>query len=423
MEKWQKIVVDRLRQAARRRGYVETDTPMPDEEQRPRWDSTTKVVVGIVLFVLFTVAVYAFRIVFIPLIIGVIMAYILQPVVRLIRQTTRLPHGMATGVLYLTLVALAIPVGALVIPAMIDLVIFLQNELIDFTRYLNTIGTDATVQVLGFNFGVQELVGQITSALTDFITSTARESISFVLDAARVLLLVVFTFVIGFYLTRDAERVIEWLHGLIPPAYQPDAEALMAEINTVWSAFFRGQLFLSLIVAAVLTTLSAILGLPRPLLLGIWGGLLEFLPSIGNTIWGLTVLIIALASGSTYLPLPNGIFALVVLGVYVAFAQFDINILIPNLIGRQVRLHPVVVIMGVIIGASVGGILGVGLAAPIIASLRIVVRYIYANLFDLDPFPMVGAPSLPRQERQAGVQQMPVALTVGSDSEPGSEDG
>jgi predicted PurR-regulated permease PerM len=396
MEKWQKIVVDRLRQVAKRRGYVETDMPMPDEEQRPRWDSTTKVVVGIVLFVLFAVAVYAFRIVFIPLIIGVIMAYILQPVVRFIRQTTRLPHGVATGLLYLTLVALAIPVGALVIPAMIDLVIFLQNQLINFARYLNTIGADTTVQVLGFNFGVQELVRQITSALTDFITSTASESINFVLDAARVLLLVVFTFVIGFYLTRDAERVIEWLHGLIPPAYQPDAEALLIEINAAWSAFFRGQLFLSLIVAAILTTLSAILGLPRPLLLGVWGGLLEFLPSIGNTIWGLT---------------------------YVAFAQLDINILIPNLIGRQVRLHPVVVILGVIIGASVGGILGVALAAPIIASLRIVVRYIYANLFDLDPFPMVGAPSLPRQERQAGVQKTPVAMTMGSASEPDSEDG
>lgn len=416
MEKRSKNLLDHLRAVVRRR-HIEPEAAVPEDHHRPLWDSTTKVVVGIILFVLFAVAIYAFRIVFVPLIIGIIMAYILQPVVRLIRRVTRLPHGLATGLLYLALVALAIPIGAFLIPGMINLVTFLQGELIDFARYLNTIGADATIEVLGFSFGVQELVRQITSALTDFVTSIATESVSFVLDAARIILLLVFTFVIGFYLTRDAERVVVWLRGLTPLAYQPDVEALMTEIDAVWSAFLRGQLFLSLTVTVILTTLSALLGLPRPLLLGVWGGLLEFLPSIGNTIWGLTVLIVALVSGSTYLPLPNGVFAMVTFAAYVAFAQLDINFLIPTIIGRHIRLHPVVVILGVIIGASVGGVLGVALAAPTIASLRIIMRYIYANLFDLEPFPMVGAPSLPGQERKTGGHP-PVVAPGGSSPEP-----
>jgi predicted PurR-regulated permease PerM len=123
-------------------------------------------------------------------------------------------------------------------------------------------------------------------------------------------------------------------------------------------------------------------------------------------IWGITVVIIALVTGSTYLPVPNAIFALIVFGAYVAFAQFDMNFLIPNIIGRHVRLHPVVVIMGVIIGASIGGVIGVALAAPTIASLRVIIRYIYAKLFDLDPFPMVGAPSQTRAEREAELERI-----------------
>jgi predicted PurR-regulated permease PerM len=382
---------------------------VPDNHHRPGWNPTTKVVVGVLLFVLFALAVYAFRIIFVPLIIGIIMAYVLQPVMRLIRRITRLPHGIAAGLLYLTLLALVIPIGAALTLVMINQIMYLQRELIDFTRYLDTISADATTEVLGFEFGIQNLVTQVTSALTDFITSVASESVTLILDAARTLLLVVFTFVIGFYLTRDADRVIAWLRGLIPPAHRRDAEALLTEIDGIWSAFFRGQIVLSLIVTAILVTLSAILGLPQPLLLGIWGGLLEFLPSIGNTIWGITVLIVALLEGSTYLPLPNAIFVLIVFGVYVAFAQVDINFLIPNIIGRRVHLHPVVVILGVIIGATVGGVLGVALAAPTIASLRVIGRYIYANLFDLDPFPMVGPPSAPRHEREAEAESLAAA--------------
>jgi predicted PurR-regulated permease PerM len=410
-------LLNRLGEVLRGKRHVERKIALPEEQPRPRWDSTTKVVVGIILFVLFFVAMYAFRNVLVPLIIGVMMAYILQPAVKLIQQTTRLSRGFATGVLYLTLLALAIPIGVLLIPLIVDQIIFSQSQLIKFARYLNAVGADTTIDVLGFSFEVKELVRQITAALTDFATLVATSSVGFVFDAARVILMVVFTFVIGFYLTRDAKLVIRWIHGLTPSGYQSDVDALMTEINGVWSAFFRGQLLLSLIVTLILTILSTILGLPRPLLLGVWGGLLEFLPSIGNMIWGLTAVIIALVGGSTYLPLPNLLFALIVFGVYVAFAQIDMNVLIPNIIGRHVRLHPVIVILGVIVGASIGGVLGVALAAPTIASVRIIMRYIYANLFDLDPFPMVGAPSLPRPEREAEIERLTAAVPQDSSSE------
>jgi len=416
MEQQARNLLERLGAAFQRKSYREPDIALPDEQPRPRWDSTTKVVVSIILFVLFAVGIYVFRIVLVPLIIGVMIAYILQPVVRRIQRSTRLSRGVGTGVVYLTVLALVIPIGVVLIPVVVEQIIYTQTQLITFARYLNAMGADATVEVSGFSFEVQELVRQITSALTDFATSVATESVSFVLDAARVFLLVVFTFVIGFYLTRDTNLVIEWVYGLTPPSYRSDVEALMTEINGVWSAFFRGQLLLSLIVTVILTALSFILGLPNPLLLGVWGGLLEFLPSIGNMIWGLTAVIVALVAGSTYLPLPNVLFALIVLGTYVAFAQLDMNVLVPNIIGRHVRLHPVVVILGVIIGASVAGVIGVALAAPTIASLRIIMRYIYANLFDLDPFPMVGAPSLPRPEREAEIERLTALAQIDSSS-------
>jgi len=81
--------------------------------------------------------------------------------------------------------------------------------------------------------------------------------------------------------------------------------------------------------------------------------------------------------------------------LHIIFQQFDLNYLIPRIIGRQVHLPPLVVILGIVAGAAFAGVLGVALAAPTIASSRVISRYIYANLFDLNPFPEAGASSLP----------------------------
>jgi predicted PurR-regulated permease PerM len=163
---------------------------------------------------------------------------------------------------------------------------------------------------------------------------------------------------------------------------------------------------LALIVGVIITIVSTILGLPQPLLMGMLAAVLEFLPSVGHTIWVAIALIVALLEGSTTLPVSNIVFAGLVAGVHLAFTQFDLNFLIPRIIGREVNLHPMVVIIGLIIGASVGGVLGLALAAPAIATLRVLGRYIYAMLFDLDPFPMVGPPSAPKADRLAELERM-----------------
>ena len=79
--------------------------------------------------------------------------------------------------------------------------------------------------------------------------------------------------------------------------------------------------------------------------------------------------------------------ALILICFHLVFQQFDLNYLIPRIIGRSVHLQPMVVILGVAAGASIAGVLGIVLAAPTIASVRVILHYIYAQLFDLDPFP------------------------------------
>ncbi|NJN93222.1 MAG: AI-2E family transporter [Anaerolineales bacterium] len=95
----------------------------------------------------------------------------------------------------------------------------------------------------------------------------------------------------------------------------------------------------------------------------------------------------ALIQGSTYLDINNFYFALMVIGFYWLVQVTENNLIVPRVLGDAVELPPLVVMVGVFIGASVGGIIGALLAAPIIASAREVLSYLYAKLWGQEPFP------------------------------------
>ena len=199
----------------------------------------------------------------------------------------------------------------------------------------------------------------------------------------------VFIVAISIYLVKDSNEIIKWFEERIPPTYRRDFSLLRDDIYTIWSAFFRGQLLLSLIVMVIMSIMAFSLGLRYALLLGILAGLLEFLPGVGHSISLILAALVALIGGSSWIPIPTWMLALIVVGFHIIFQQFDWNYLIPRIIGRSVHLSPMVVILGVVAGASLSGLLGVVLAAPTIATGRVLGRYVYAQLFNLDPFPNV----------------------------------
>ena len=205
---------------------------------------------------------------------------------------------------------------------------------------------------------------------------------------------------VSFYLVKDGHQAANWFYSLIPPNLQSDVHRLLDEINLIWGGFFRGQVVLGLVGGLIVGIGSAIVGLPMALLLGVMAGLLELLPSLGHGIWLTLALPLALFSGSTWewMPLSNLWFAVLVLGLHAVYQQVDLNYIIPRIIGRRVHLHPLIVILGILVGATVGGVLGVFLAAPTISSLRVLGRYIYANLMDMDPFPPEPEATAPAEE-------------------------
>jgi predicted PurR-regulated permease PerM len=330
---------------------------------------------------------YKAQVVFVPLIIGAVVAYLLYPVAQFVARVTRLPHGLAALVVFVIALALLVPGVVLVAPLLGEQVAGLKTELTGLASYLETSRAETIVLLPGVELSLQEVTTELGGALRGLLRTAASESVNLIFDASKTFLLVIFTLFIAYYMTADAQKIIAWFKRLIPSRYRLDIDPLLTDINAIWAAFFRGQAVLALVVTAIMTALSFAIGLPQPLLMGLLAGLLEFLVSVGHTIWLIVALALALTQGSTLLPVSNVAFALIVVATNLVFTKFDLNVLIPAIVGSRVRLHPMVVLIGIIVGASVGGVLGIALAAPTIASLRVLGRYVYFWLFDQEPQP------------------------------------
>jgi predicted PurR-regulated permease PerM len=352
---------------------------------RPAWSNQTKLIVILVLLVILAFLLRKFGNMVTPLVLAGILAYVLSPVVNLLERRLHIKRILAILITYLVMFLIIGAVLSIVMP-----LLFREGGEIgwDFTKQLAQANAlfGGKFVIGGITLDGQELLKQLNGSMQSMLQPVFGGTLTLVRDIVSSLAWVVFIVVISIYLVKDTGPLRDWLEGIVPPAYREDFVELRTEISTIWSSFFRGQIVLALIVAVLITTVYFAVGLRSALLMGAIAGLLEFMPSLGHGIWLCIALPLAFFGGSTWLPISNLAFTFVVLGMHIVFEQFDANYLIPRIIGRSVRLPPLVVILGIIAGASLAGVLGVMLAAPTIASLRVVGRYIYGEITNGEPF-------------------------------------
>jgi predicted PurR-regulated permease PerM len=361
---------------------------------RPRWSPVTKVIVSLLLIALFVYLLFRFSIILAPLVLAMILAYVLTPLVNSVQNRFGLHRGLSAVLIYLLVLLVIVALLAAILPALAEQ----MDELnLDLQRVLGQVGGWWThpFTFAGLVIDLEAVAGSAIGSLQGMAEPFIGQTLGLVVDVISSLVWVIFIVVVSIYLVKDGPKLRLWLQELVPPPYRGDYIRLRDEIGLIWSAFFRGQLVLALVVVVIFTTAGLVLGLPFALAMALLAGLLEFLPSIGHAIWLVAASLLALFVGSTWIPLPNWAFMLLVIGLHMVYQQFDLNYLIPRIIGRSVHLPPLVVILGIVTGAVLAGVLGILLAAPTIASARVIGRYIYANLFDLDPFPETYSPTLP----------------------------
>jgi predicted PurR-regulated permease PerM len=158
------------------------------------------------------------------------------------------------------------------------------------------------------------------------------------------------------YLTAMPGPVVRWVIRLFPPEKREEVRSLLSGAYTRLLGWLKGHLF-SMVVIGLLSTLALyLIGVPGALFLGVFSGLVAFVPLIGSVVGAIPPLVLALAD--------NPLDALWVLLAYVAIQQVESNLLTPLVMQRTVSLHPVVVIATVSVASAAFGVLGTLLAVP-----------------------------------------------------------
>ncbi|MDX1522287.1 MAG: AI-2E family transporter [Anaerolineae bacterium] len=354
----------------------------------PKWTPATKWVIFIICLIILALGIWRFSVVLAPLIVAVIFAYLLNPVVNYLTKRSPMKRGMAAAIVYILFLIFLALIPTLMTPLIVAEISELNIDWQESVEQL-TEAMDYPIRIGPSSTNLNVLLEPVAGSLDQILSPLAAIAADLAVNIAEGFIWAIFIFVVGFYLLVDANRFGEWVDSWIPQDYFTEFKQLQHELDGVWKAYFVGQLTLALLVAVIIGSATAILGIKSALLLGIVAGLLELIPNWGYSISGTVGVIFAYFQGSTYIPLPNWAFALLVFGFYFLMWQVDTNYLVPRIIGNRLHLPPAVIIVGIIAGASVGGALGLLLAAPTIASIRVLGGYIYRRLMDLEPYVQV----------------------------------
>ena len=372
----------------------------------PLWSRTTKTIVVIGGLLLLAALVMRFRTLLIMLVMAAILAYLLDPLISFIDRRTNIRRGLIIAVVYLVLAAALVggffALGVASYQQAANLIeqapALIENSAAALALLANRT-EPLTIGPFSFNPDIvpwerlpEELLGMVQPLLTQSGSVVSR----FASSTARTVFNLLFIFVLSIYLATDLPRFGGYVKSFAQrPGYREDAEQLMPRLRHVWSAYLRGQIILALIIFLTVWIGLTLLGVQNSLALGLLAGLLEFLPNVGPVISASVTIIVAFFQPSNYMGLASWQFALVVLALMIVIQQLENHLLVPRIVGGALDLHPIIVIVGLFMGASLAGILGAILAAPIIASLKLFGNYAWRKLFDLPPFPEEEPPEEP----------------------------
>jgi predicted PurR-regulated permease PerM len=249
---------------------------------------------------------------------------------------------------------------------------------LDFSKYDLT---NLTNQLLSY---VEPVLGRAGGLISTIATSAAG-SLGWAL----------FILVISYFILADAGRVSNDLVHVDIPGYDSDVRRLGHELRRIWNTFLRGQIIIIVLVILVYAIVMAFFGMRFSLGIAILAGFARFVPYLGPAILWVVIILVSLFQGSNWFGLLPYQYAILVVVTAILVDQVFDNLVSPRILGETLGVHPAAVLIAAIVAARLLGLIGLVLAAPVLATVLLLGRYILRKMFDLDPWPDVEAPPQP----------------------------
>lgn len=397
------------------------------EAPSPRWGTTTKALVAIAGLVLLAALLVRFHTIVPLLIVAGILSYLSLPFVRALHHRARLSWAASTNIIFVywlvMLVLASTAAGLAVVQQIQALLVTLQRLLEGVPAQLAALSAEPiAVGPWTLSLTTSEIVPLVERGLGTIEPLFSRASTLVATGAAHALeslARLIFVLAVSYFVTIDHDRIRSSWAGITIPRYEHDLARLRTALGRIWHAFLRGQLLIVLVMAVLMTVLMSVLGVRFALGLGALMGVAKFVPIVGPFSAGAAAALVALFQTSNPFGITPLAFALVVIGCTTLLDQLVDYLLLPRILGSSLNLHPVIILLGAIVGATLAGVIGLLLSAPAMATLLLLARYAFRKLVDLSPWdPPIDAlrpwtpPVLPRlwlRRRRRSVSEPPPA--------------
>jgi predicted PurR-regulated permease PerM len=360
----------------------------------PLWNNSTKIIINVLVLVIILGLLMKFSNLITPLVIALLLALLFHPIAELLNVKLHIPWNIAVNIIFLiTVIAIVtlLTVGGLALIEQIQgLIVFLQKNLPNLPNFLNEI-TSKTMNIGPFEINLTQInwvdignqlinyIQPMLAKMGDLIGSVAG-------GAAQVIATIFLALILSYLITIETGGSREKIFILHIPGYQYDLERMGKEISLIWNAFLKGQAVVIFIRTILYSFLLGILGMHFYLGLAIAAGIANLIPYLGVTVAWITYFIVALFQGSTFMGLDSFSYALLVTGLAWLLDNIYDNTVTPRVMGGALKLHPAAIMVAAIVGLNLFGLMGMFLAAPVLASLKLVFQYIQRKMQDKDPW-------------------------------------
>lgn len=333
----------------------------------------------------FVVFIFVFRTILLPFLAGLALAYFMDPVADFLERR-RLSRFAATIVILLAFIVLFVIALAVIVPLLASQASDLLKHLPSYVSQLQgmlanlSLETGWFAKYIGIDpQNLQSSVDELLKQSAGFLTTLFQGIWSSGMAIINVAGLLVITPVVAFYMLLDWDKMVARVDSWVPRDHVENIRELGREINKAIAGFVRGQGTVCLILGVYYALGLTIAGLNFGLLIGLFAGLISFIPYVGSTV-GL-VLSVGVALVQFW---PDWPMIVVVLGVFLVGQAIEGNILQPKLVGDSVGLHPVWLMFALFAFGSLFGFTGLLVAVPAAAAVGVLVRFALERYLDSD---------------------------------------
>lgn len=352
---------------------VGANSLISDPRRRRRYLQIAFVAVALLVAV---VVLYMLRDFLGAFVLGSAIAFLIQPAATRLHNAG-VPRVLAISALFVVIIVSLGGLVLLIVPLGINEVAQLQRQaptLAAAAQEKLTSLQGSPMRVFGIELNLKELTTMIDAHLREYALGQFGNAVTIGVTALTTILQVLLMFIVAFLLALEATAVRGDLRRLVPNDYRTDFDQIWRQVRKMLYAYVRGQLIIAALIGVFSGVACWLFGLADPVALGLIAGITALIPYFGPFIGAVPAILVGLAISPAR--------ALIIAIMYFLISNVLLNFVYPKIVGDAVKLAPILVIVALIAGFSWGGVLGMFVAVPIAATLRILFQHIYPRLYE-----------------------------------------